>query len=264
MLDHTALAAMLALAPANDNALPAPAAEVFVPREKSRRPKALTAIPTPEEFFRHPTALQTMARQIARRFVRRLPSLNEDDLAQDAAEEILKCALPHRWSPSKGVPFGGFAWRSTIYKMTGVMWKASVPVSGTFSHLAEVAAVRALYLDAPAGSSDEGDAGTWADVIGCDDVEDGSAPCDPETAAEAARVRAALAYALRGYAPEAALTLTDLVEGRAQAADLTAAEIPEGWSRAGLTRAAAKLRRALAGAPAEGAAGEAADLDVWG
>lgn len=241
-----------------------PAADLpFAAKTVTRATGTFLAIATPDEFFADPRHLVKLAKVVGGRFASRQRFYDRQDAAQDAAVVALRARST--WTPDRGVPFGGFAYRSAILWCTGAMYKASIPVCGPESR-AEVESVRYSSLDAPRGASAELGSATFGEMLSEDRVVGGRST-RPDEGAELA----ALLAELRGTADDLDDDAFDAVAAVMCGAKLAADEVPEGWTLPSLTALAERLRvemRRIVGArdaetPADTAPAAAPAYDPW-
>lgn len=200
-----------------------------------------TAIPTPEEFFSRPGPLHALCAALARRFYTRAPYMPEEDYYQFAACEVLNCR--RKFKPDAAIPFGGYAWSSAIFYLTGKMYAASVPVSFRKEGGGVVDRVlrhnQGVSLDAPLGT--DADAATLGDVLRPEDTEYGD-PRDPAVLDARATITDAIAAASADVPAE----VLDLIFAAVDGQRIDAAELPAGWTYDRFLRRTSQFRAVLA------------------
>lgn len=210
----------------------------FVAKSATRARNTYLAVGTPAEFFANPDNIVRLSRDVARRYVRTASFLRMDDTAQAVSVVVMECALPGRWKPESGVPFGGFAFKSAVMWMIGEMYRGSVPVSGHFATRADVEGVRYDCLDAPAASTDG--TSTLGALTASESVI-GGASYRPDDAAQASGMWALVSEATAHMAPEVADAVLAVMHG----VEIPTTELPAGYTAHGLAREAARLRETL-------------------
>jgi DNA-directed RNA polymerase specialized sigma24 family protein len=230
--EHPMTTTMTAAAPVSDASTPAG----YVQRTATRAgARSYLAVVTPQEFFAGPH-LNKMSRDLGRRFAKCASFLRAEDVTQDAVVQILEAA--RRWTPGRGVPFGGYAFRSAELWLVGAMHRASVPVSGPLDSRAIVESIRHTSLESPRGTGE--DATTLGALLGWEDTDTGETHRPDDAASATALKRAVMA--------EAALYPADLADAMLavlHGATIPDDELPEGYTDAGLRREAEKFRTAL-------------------
>lgn len=199
-----------------------------------------TGIATPDEFFSRPGPLHALCTALARRFHKRAPFMPVEDYYQFAAVEVLNCR--RKFKPNAAIPFGGYAWSSAIFYLTGKMHAASVPVSfrkeGSDVVNKLLRNLSAVSLDAPAGRDPEGAA--LGDTLRLEDTELGD-PADPGTL----DARATIVDAIAAASADIPAEVLDLVLAALDGQRIDAAELPTGWSYDRFLRRASQFRAVL-------------------
>jgi len=221
--------------------------------------RRFTGIPTPEAFFANNRHLHALCDTIAQRFRKLAPWVVYEDAYQEAALEVVNSR--RKFNADHGTPFGGYAWKNAIFKLTEMMQKASVPVSFDRSPSEPgegggkivdrvLRGVTTVSFDAPV--YDDATGGTVLDNTSIDDTA-----LAPDHAGQARR--STIIAAFDAAASDLSPTVLDLVLAYLDGQHIPPADYPPGWGLDRLARAAdrfsAILKRVMGEADARTRAG---------